>query len=104
MADTTRLAQNALRQLPWLWQFLGKSWRPYALALSLVAATIAASVFFGPQFHEPYLFLIPSILIAGTRGGMGRRIARDGLGPRAPSLLRGGVFDRHRPAIGRLCS
>ena len=44
MADTTRLAQNALRQLPWLWQFLGKSWRPYALALSLVAATIAALV------------------------------------------------------------
>src|SRR6188768_1759229 len=80
MADTTRLSQNALRQLPWLWQILGKSWRPYVLALSLVAATIAALVFFGPQFHEPYLFLIPSVLIAGLVGGWGAGLLATGLG------------------------
>jgi two-component system sensor kinase FixL len=80
MVDTTRLSQNASRQLPWLWQILGKSWRPYALALSLVAATIAALVFFGPQFHEPYLFLIPSILIAGLVGGWGAGLLATGLG------------------------
>ena len=80
MADTTRLSQNALRQLPWLWQILGKSWRPYALALSLVAATIVALVLLGPQFHEPYLFLIPSILIAGIVGGWGAGLIATGLG------------------------
>ena len=55
MVDTTRLSQNASRQLPWLWQILGKSWRPYALALSLVGATTVALVLLGPTYHEPYL-------------------------------------------------
>ena len=80
MADTTRPSQNALRQLPWLWQIFGKSWRPYALALSLVAATIVALVFLGPRFHEPYLLLIPSTLIAGIVGGWGAGLIATGLG------------------------
>ena len=80
MADTTRLSENALRRLPWLWQILGKSWRPYALALSLVAATIVALVLLGPQFHEPYLLLIPSILITGIVGGWGAGLIATGLG------------------------
>ena len=80
MADTTRLSENALRQLPWLWQILGKSWRPYALALSLVGATIVALVLLGPHFHEPYLLLIPSILITGIVGGWGAGLIATGLG------------------------
>jgi two-component system sensor kinase FixL len=80
MADTTRLSENALRQLPWLWQILGKSWRPYALALSLVGATIVALVLLGPHFHEPYLLLIPSILIPGIVGGWGAGLIATGLG------------------------
>ena len=80
MADTTRLSENALRQLPRLWEVLGKSWRPYALALSLVAATIVAQVLLGPHFHEPYLFLIPATLIAGIVGGWGAGLLATGLG------------------------
>ncbi|HSD84686.1 MAG TPA: PAS domain S-box protein [Anaerolineae bacterium] len=80
MADTTRLSQHALRRLPWLWQILGQSWRPYALALSLVAATIIALVVLGPQFHEPYLLLVPSTLIAGIVGGWGAGLIATGLG------------------------
>jgi hypothetical protein len=59
----TRLSDNALSQLPWLWQAFGKSWRSYALVLCLVGATVIALLLFGPQFREPYLFLIPSTLI-----------------------------------------
>ena len=80
MADTTRLSNNALPQLPWLWQILGKSWRPYALALSLVGATTVALVLLGPTYHEPYLFLIPSILITGIVGGWGAGLIATGLG------------------------
>jgi two-component system sensor kinase FixL len=80
MADKTRLSENALRQLPWLWQILGKSWRPYALALTLVAATIVAQVLLGPHFHEPYLFLTPSTLIIGIIGGWGPGLLTTGLG------------------------
>ena len=80
MADTTRLSDNPLRQLPRLWQILGKSWRPYALALSLVAATIVALVLLGPHYQEPYLFLIPSTLIAGIVGGWGAGLIATGLG------------------------
>ena len=80
MADTTRSSQHALRRLPWLWQLLGRSWRPYALALSLVAATIIALVVLGPQFHEPYLLLVPSTLIAGIVGGWGAGLIATGLG------------------------
>ena len=53
MVDTTRLSQNASRQLPWLWQILGKSWRPYALALSLIAATIAYAVYQNVRPRRP---------------------------------------------------
>ena len=80
MADTTRLSQHALRRLPRLWQILGQSWRSYALALSLVTATIIALVVLGPQFHEPYLFLVPSTLIAGIVGGWGAGLIATGLG------------------------
>jgi two-component system sensor kinase FixL len=80
MADTARLSQHVLRRLPWLWQILGQSWRPYALALTLVAATIVALVVLGPQFHEPYLFLVPSALIAGIVGGWGAGLVATGLG------------------------
>jgi two-component system sensor kinase FixL len=80
MADTTRLSDNALRQLPWIWEVLGKSWRPYALALSLVAASTIALVLLGPHFHEPYLFLIPSILITGIIGGWGAGLIATALG------------------------
>jgi two-component system sensor kinase FixL len=80
MADTARLSQHVLRRLPWLWQILGQSWRPYALALTLVAATIVALVVLGPQFHEPYLFLVPSALIAGIAGGWGAGLVATGLG------------------------
>jgi hypothetical protein len=75
MADTTRLTSTALRQLPWLWQAFGKSWRSYALVLCLVGATVIA-LLFGPQFREPYLFLIPSTLIAGIVGGWGAGLMR----------------------------
>jgi two-component system sensor kinase FixL len=71
MTDTTRLSDNALRKLPKLWQTFGKSWHPYALGLSLVGATIAALLFLGPHFHESYLFLVPSTLVAGIVGGWG---------------------------------
>ena len=80
MADTTRLSDNALPQLPWLWQILGKSWRSYALALSLVAATIVALVLLGPHFHELYLFLVPSTLITGIVGGWGAGLIATGMG------------------------
>jgi two-component system sensor kinase FixL len=80
MADTTRLSQHVLRHLPWLWQFLGQSWRPYALALTLVAASTIVLVVLGPQFHEPYLFLVPSALIAGIAGGWGAGLIATGLG------------------------
>ena len=80
MADATRPSQHVLRRLPWLWQNLGQSWRPYALALSLVAATIIALVLLGPHFHEPYLFLVPSTLIAGIVGGWGAGLIATGLG------------------------
>jgi two-component system, LuxR family, sensor kinase FixL len=80
MADTTRLSQHVLRHLPWLWQVLGQSWRPYALALTLVAASTIVLVVLGPQFHEPYLFLVPSALIAGIAGGWGAGLIATGLG------------------------
>src|SRR5262245_33523075 len=64
MADATRLSDNALRQLPWLWQTLGKSWRPYALGLCLVGGTVIALLLFGSPFRGLYLFLIPSTGIA----------------------------------------
>jgi two-component system sensor kinase FixL len=80
MAPTTRLSENALRQLPWLWQNLGKSWRPYMFGLSLVAVTILAFLFVGPNFREPYLFLIPSIVVAGIVGGWGAGLIATGLG------------------------
>ena len=80
VADTTRLSENALRRLPWLWQTLGKSWRPYALALSLVAATIVVLVLLGPHHQEPYLFLIPATLITGIVGGWGAGLIATGLG------------------------
>jgi len=80
MADTTRLSQHVLRRLPWLWQILGQSWRPYALALTLVAASTIVLVVLGPQFHEPYLFLVPSALIAGIAGGWGAGLIATGLG------------------------
>jgi two-component system, LuxR family, sensor kinase FixL len=80
MGDTTRLPENALWQLPWLWQSLGKSWRPYALALSLVGATIVALVLLGPHFHEPYLFLVPSTLISGIVGGWGAGLVATAMG------------------------
>jgi hypothetical protein len=54
MADTPRLSDNALRQLLSLWQTVGKSWRPMRWVC----------LFFGPPFREPYLFLIPSTLVA----------------------------------------
>jgi two-component system sensor kinase FixL len=50
------------------------------LALSLVAATIIVQVLFGPHFHEPYLFLVPSTLIAGIVGGWGAGLIATGLG------------------------
>ena len=80
MADTTRLSDNALPQLPWLWQILGKSWRSYALAFSLVAATIVALVLLGPHFHELYLFLVPSTLITGIVGGWGAGLIATSMG------------------------
>jgi two-component system, LuxR family, sensor kinase FixL len=80
MADTTGLADNALRQLPRLWQTFGESWRPYALGLSLVACTALALLFLGPNFREPYLFLVPSTLIAGIVGGWGAGLMATSLG------------------------
>ena len=80
MADATRLSDNALRQLPWLWQTVGRSWRPYALALSLIGVTVIALLFFGPHFREPYLFLIPSTLVAGIVGGWGAGLMATSLG------------------------
>jgi len=80
MADTTGLTENALRQLPWVWENLGRSWRLYALTLTLVAVTIVALVLLGPHFHEPYLFLIPSTVIAGIIGGWGAGLIATGLG------------------------
>ena len=80
MADTTGLTENALRQLPWVWENLGRSWRLYALTLTLVAVTIVALVLLGPHFHEPYLFLIPSTVIAGIIGGWSAGLIATGLG------------------------
>jgi len=76
----TRLSDNALSQLPWLWQAFGKSWRSYALVLCLVGATVIALLLFGPHFREPYLFLIPSTLIAGIVGGWGAGLMATSLG------------------------
>jgi len=76
----TRLSDNALSQLPWLWQAFGKSWRSYALVLCLVGATVIALLLFGPHFREPYLFLIPSTLIAGIVGGWGAGLMATTLG------------------------
>lgn len=80
MADTTRLPDNVVRQLPRLWQTFGNSWRPYALGLSLVAATVIVLLTFGPPFHGLYLFLIPSTLIAGIVGGWGAGLVATTLG------------------------
>src|SRR5262245_356191 len=80
MADATRLSDNALRQLPWLWQTVGRSWRPYALALSLIGVTVVATLYLGPKFREPYLFLVPSTLIAGIVGGWGAGLMATSLG------------------------
>lgn len=80
MTDTTRLSDNALRRLPRLWQSLGRSWRPYILGLSLVAATIVGLAYLGPHFHEPYLFLVPSIFVAGIAGGWGAGLIATGFG------------------------
>jgi two-component system sensor kinase FixL len=76
----TRLSENALSQLPWLWQAFGKSWRSYALVLCLVGVTVIALLLFGPHFREPYLFLIPSTLIAGIVGGWGAGLMATSLG------------------------
>jgi two-component system, LuxR family, sensor kinase FixL len=80
MTDPPRISDNALSKLPWLWQAFGKSWRSYALVLCLVGATVIALLLFGPQFREPYLFLIPSTLIAGIVGGWGAGLMATSLG------------------------
>jgi two-component system, LuxR family, sensor kinase FixL len=80
MADTTRPSDNALTQLPRLWQAFGESWRPYGLGLSLVGVTLIALLSFGPHFQEPYLFLIPSTLVAGIVGGWGAGLMTTSLG------------------------
>src|SRR6185437_7962168 len=43
-------------------------------------ATIIVLVVLGPQFHEPYLFLVPSALIAGIAGGWGAGLIATGFG------------------------
>jgi two-component system sensor kinase FixL len=45
--------------------------RQYGLALALVAFVVASTRFIGPEFAEPYLFLIPGVLVAGIVGGWG---------------------------------
>lgn len=80
MADTPRLSDNALRQLPLLWQTVGKSWRAYALGLCLVGATVIALLLFGSPFRGLYLFLIPSTLVAGIVGGWGAGLMATSLG------------------------
>jgi two-component system sensor kinase FixL len=67
----TRLADIAPRQWTDAWLALADSWESYALALCLVAATFGALAFLGPGFKEAYLFLVPSMLIAGIVGGWG---------------------------------
>src|SRR4029079_9001726 len=44
------------------------------------AATCFSRVLLGPTYHEPYLFLIPSILITGIVGGWGAGLIATGLG------------------------
>ena len=80
MTDPPRLSDNALSKLPWLWQAFGKSWRSYAFGLCLVGATVIALLLLGPPFREPYLFLIPSTLIAGIVGGWGAGLMATSLG------------------------
>jgi hypothetical protein len=46
----------------------------------LVGATVIALLLFGPQFREPYLFLIPSTLITGIVGGWGAGLMATSLG------------------------
>jgi len=50
------------------------------LALSLIGVTVIALLFFGPHFREPYLFLIPSTLVAGIVGGWGAGLMATSLG------------------------
>ncbi len=80
MTHATRLSDNALRQLPRLWRVFEKSWRSYVLGLSLVGATVITLQLLGPHFHEPYLFLVPSTLLAGIIGGWSAGLIATGLG------------------------
>lgn len=79
MSELTRLTGNAFAPLSDGWQKLGRSWPPYALALWLVSITFAVIVFFGSEFHEAYLFLIPCVLISGIIGGWGPGLLTTGL-------------------------
>jgi hypothetical protein len=48
--------------------------------MSLVGATFIVLLLFGPRFHEPYLFLVPSTLVAGIVGGWGAGLVATGVG------------------------
>jgi len=50
------------------------------LALSLIGVTVVATLYLGPNFREPYLFLVPSTLIAGIVGGWGAGLVATSLG------------------------
>ena len=50
---------------------LGQYGLAYGLALALVAFVVITTRLVGPAFAEPYLFLIPGVLVAGIVGGWG---------------------------------
>lgn len=80
MTRATRLSDNALRQLPRLWRAFEQPWRAYVLGLSLVGATVITLQLLDPHFHGPYLFLVPSTLLAGIIGGWSAGLIATGLG------------------------
>jgi two-component system sensor kinase FixL len=70
------------RNRPDAWSARHQTVLPYALSLALVAAAVAARTWFSPGFgsQTPYLYLVPSILVAGVLGGWGPGLLATALG------------------------
>jgi two-component system sensor kinase FixL len=72
MSDiATRPADAVPTRLSRLRNALGRYGLAYGLALWLVASTFIVIAIAGSEFNNPYLFLIPGVLISGIIGGWG---------------------------------
>ena len=67
----TRSPDAVLKQLSRMRDALQQCRLAYGLALVLVAFAFIITRLAGPEFAEPYLFLIPGVLVAGIIGGLG---------------------------------